>query len=131
MPNLVALGEAFEAMGCGTSVIDDRARMSEAMTGKPADKQKILKECYELAQYRESLTQEQIRKDQIHNRLLLLELVGAVVAVLVLLVVLGRPIRRALEAAFINSAARAVKGRRDIADYKDDLGRRIREKADS
>ncbi|MBX5160403.1 hypothetical protein HJB89_25295 [Rhizobium sp. NZLR8] len=62
-----------------------------------------------------------------------MEYVGmaAVVVVALLLVLARRPTWRLIEGLFISSAAKTISTKRDLTAYKDDVARRIREKADS
>lgn len=57
--------------------------------------------------------------------------IGAAVAVIIAIVLMRRPIWRLIENLFISSAAKTITTTRDLSAYKDDVARRIREKAES
>lgn len=57
--------------------------------------------------------------------------IGAAVAVIIAIVLMRRPIWRLIEGLFISSAAKTITTKRDLSAYKDDVARRIREKAES
>lgn len=54
---------------------------------------------------------------------------GAIALVVVVVILLRKPIWRMIERLFISSAAKTITTKRDLTAYKDDVARRIREKA--
>lgn len=57
--------------------------------------------------------------------------VGVAIFAVIAIIVMRRPIWRAIERIFISSAAKTISKKRDLTAYKDDVARRIREKADA
>lgn len=57
--------------------------------------------------------------------------IGAAIALVMAIILMRRPIWRLIESLFISSAAKTITTTRDLTAYKDDVARRIREKAGS
>ncbi|MGZ2484414.1 heme exporter protein D [Rhizobium pisi] len=119
------LSDYLRNSDCGSSDINYRARVSESETGKPADKQQLLRECL----VQQSARTEEIRAEQFHNRVVAGSIGAAVLALIVILVIFRKPIRVALESVFVSLVVAVIKSLRKLSAYCKSIAHRVREEA--
>ena len=69
------------------------------------------------------------RDQRAHDQMVLYMFIAAAIALLVVVFIYRKPIRAALEALFIGAAAKTIATKKDLNNYRKDIGERIREKS--
>ncbi|RVL87655.1 hypothetical protein CN140_01615 [Sinorhizobium meliloti] len=116
MTTIADYQEWSKTLGCKEQDFADKA----AFEGCIADRK---------AQFAAEAAQAQATAD--HQQMINYVGIGAAIAVVVVIVLLRRPIWRLIEGLFISSVAKTITTKRDLSAYRDDVARRIREKAES
>lgn len=103
--------------------------MTKALSGEVVDVAREQQECFRrvMATAQEAL--QAARDQRAHDQMVLYMFIAAAIALLVVVFIYRKPIRAALEALFIGAAAKTIATKKDLNNYRKDIGERIREKS--
>ncbi len=95
----------------------------------PVDVDREYGDCISQAMERSELQRQQEIVEQTFNRFVFYGLLAAFFAIVALLFIYRKPIRKFLENSFVAVAAKTITTKHELKEYRKDISQRVREKS--